>query len=133
MKLWRRCWMWKWLLGLVILSLHLENGLCRKRVKSKPTIPRAFNETSFTRTSSGGKNHAQYWHQPRQEPSKLTTKICWSLCEIYKTTHGLNDSKMYLLCELGIYVFSWRVSSMSFRFAAKLCKSLTISVILINF
>ncbi|KXJ28344.1 sclerostin domain-containing protein 1 [Exaiptasia diaphana] len=74
MKLWRRCWMWKLLLGMVILSLRLDDGLCRKRGKSKPTIPRAFNETSFTKSSSGGKNDVQQlfaMQQPREEPRIL--------------------------------------------------------------
>lgn len=65
--------MWKLLLGLVILGLRLDNGLCRKRVKSKPTIPRAFNETSFTKTTSGGKNDVQQlfaMQQPRKDTSE---------------------------------------------------------------
>lgn len=74
MKHWRRCWSWKLLLGLVILGLCWDNGLCRKRAKpqrSTPTIPRAFNET-FNSTS-GGKNDVQQLfalQQPREEPSE---------------------------------------------------------------
>ncbi|XP_031560554.1 sclerostin domain-containing protein 1-like [Actinia tenebrosa] len=75
MKHWRRCWSWKLLLGLVILGLCWDNGLCRKRAKpqrSTPTIPRAFNET-FNSTS-GGKNDVQQLfalQQPREEPRIL--------------------------------------------------------------
>lgn len=58
---------------MVILALRLDNSLCRKRGKSRPIIPRAFNETSFTKTTTGGKTDVQQlfaMQQPREEPSE---------------------------------------------------------------